>query len=64
MFHIGIPESFSKGPAATIPLPHQTNDDDDDDDDDGGGGGIGGDNDVCGGDNFYFKTCYKTSELF
>ena len=64
MFHIGIPESFSKGPAATIPLPHQINDDDDDDDDDGVGGGIGGDNDVCGGDNFYFKTCYKTSGLF
>ena len=25
--HIGIPESCSEGPAATIALPHQTHDD-------------------------------------
>ena len=36
MFHIGIQESCGKGPAATIPLPHQTDDHDDDHDDDYG----------------------------
>ena len=46
--HIGIPESCSEGPAATIALPHQTHDDhggDEDGWDDYHGGNEGGDRD-------------------
>ena len=41
--HIGIPESCSEGPAATIALPHQTHDDHGDEDE----GCLGQDNNEC-----------------